>query len=106
MDIGIYMSRETLREKLEHRREKNPEVTWNLRTFPSGMGKDPQGDRLFIGSNGAWRGYFRLKDEALFNPHDPAAPYSLLFDTTTWTPMTPQQCKSFRGWTYKVPKIE
>jgi hypothetical protein len=106
MDIGIYVSFETLKQKLEHREENNTEVTWNLRNFPSGLGKDPNGDRLFVASKSAWRGYFALKDEALFNPRDTAAPFSLIFDTTTWTKIKPVSCKAFRGWTYKVPKID
>ena len=79
MDIGIYMSEKSLQHKLEFRNMKNPEVTWNMRSCPTGMDKDPQ-NRLFVASKGAWKGYFVLKKEILFNYRDRVVPFSLLFD--------------------------
>lgn len=102
MDIGVWMGAETLAEKLKAREEENTEQAWNLSRWPAGF---TQGGphRLFVASKGAWCGYFTLSDEALFNPNDPSVPYTLLFDTRTWTPIPPVPAKRFRGFTYKIP---
>jgi hypothetical protein len=105
MDIGVWMSAKVLSHKLAARAETNPEQTWSLNRWPKGMSEE-QSNRLFVASGGYWRGYFKLSDEALFNPRDAKVPYTLLFDTRTWTPITPSPAKRFRGFTYKVPSVE
>ena len=104
MDIGVWMSRDTLEDKLALRGDKNPEGAWNLTRWPSGFVEGEE-NRLFVASEGAWRGYFQLADGALVNRADPTAGFSLLFDTRTWTPMPPQPRTRFRGFTYKVPAV-
>ena len=96
------MGRETLAEKLSLRRDKNPEAAWNLRRWPSGFVEGEE-NRLFVASEGAWRGYFKLADQVLWNRDDIDVPYTLLFDTRTWTPIPAQPAVRFRGFTYKVP---
>ena len=102
MDIGVWMGRDTLAEKLSLRRDKNPEAAWNLRRWPSGFVEGEE-NRLFVASEGAWRGYFKLADQVLWNREDVAVPYTLLFDTRTWTPIPARPAGRFRGFTYKVP---
>jgi len=105
MDLGVWMRPEVLQDKLETREEKNPEQAWNLARWPKGL-SEPGPHRLFVASKGAWRGFFRLSGEALYNPEDPRTPYALLFDTRTWTPIRPIPVSRFRGFTYKVPPSE
>ncbi len=104
MDVGIWMSERTLAHKLRTRTEKNPEQTWSLSRWPKGMSEKGE-HRLFVASGGHWRGYFKLSDEALFNPRDTKVPYTLLFDTRTWTTIPKIPVHRFRGFTYKVPAI-
>ena len=47
MDIGVWMSKQTLAHKLEARHEKNPEQAWNLANWPKGFGEQ-QENRLFV----------------------------------------------------------
>lgn len=103
MDIGVWMSPETLREKLALRGDRNPEATWSLSRWPSGW-REGEGLRLFVASKGAWRGCFEVA-EALVNRADPAAAYTLLLDTRTWTPIPPVPARRFRGFTYEVPAL-
>jgi hypothetical protein len=107
MDIGVWMTGPVLEHKLEARDERNPEQAWNIARWPSGLSTEgPEENRLFIASEGAWRGYFVLAGEALYNPKDPRTPFTLLFDTRTWTPIHPPvPLTRFRGFTYKVPKL-
>ena len=104
MDIGVWMSRETLEDKLALRRDRNPEGAWNLWRWPSGF-VEGQENRLFVASQGAWRGYFELAEGALVNRNDPTAGFTLLFDTRTWRPIPPVPVARFRGFTYKVPAL-
>lgn len=97
MDIGVYMSAEVLEHKLEAQSEGNTEEAWNVRRVPKGLGQSGQADRLFVACDGAWRGYFILSPEALWSPEDKRAPWTLLFDTKTWTPIRPMSVKRFRG---------
>ena len=79
MDVGVWMRPEVLAHKLEARDEDNHEQVWNLSRWPtrlSGEGKH----RLFVASEGAWRGYFTLSLEALYSPNDASAAYALLFE--------------------------
>lgn len=105
MDIGVWMARPTLEEKLALRTSRNPEGTWNLRNWPSGFSEGGR-NRLFVASDGAWIGYFKVSGEALYNPRDSSAPYTLLFDTRTWTRIEQRPAQSFRGFTYDVPRLE
>jgi len=63
-----------------------------------GNGEGP--DRLFFAAEGYWRGYFILAPDILWNPEDEDKPYSLIFDTATWTQIAPIQVKKFRGFRY------
>ena len=102
MDIGIWMAAGTLAHKLEAQHDKNQEETWNLTRWPSRL-SDYDENRLFVASGGFWRGYFILSRDALFNPRDKKVPFTLLFDTRTWTPLPKTPASRFRGFTYKVP---
>lgn len=102
MDIGVWMRAEVLEHKLQARNEANPEQAWNLARWPSQLSEE--GDhRLFVAVKGSWKGFFILSRDALYHPDDMRTPYSLLFDTRTWTPIQPVPVKHFRGFTYKVP---
>ena len=103
MDIGVRMSKQTLAHKLEARHEKNPEQAWNLSKWPTQF-SEPGENRLFVAVEGIWRGYFKLSKDALYNPND-TTPYTLLFDTRTWTTIPPVSVKRFRGFTYKTPTL-
>lgn len=103
MDVGVWMRAEVFEEKLRARDEGKSEQVWNLSRWPRGFSQEGE-NRLFVAVKGAWRGYFTLSHEALYNPRDSTA-YSLLFDTRTWTPIPPVAVKCFRGFTYKVPQL-
>ncbi len=105
MDIGVWMRAEVLADKLDARSETNSEQAWNLARWPTAL-SEPGDHRLFVAVNGAWRGYFKIAGDALYNPDDARTPYTLLFDTTTWTPMTPVAVHRFRGFTYDVPRLD
>ncbi|MBA7698305.1 hypothetical protein ES703_106982 [subsurface metagenome] len=102
MDIGVWMSTEVLADKLQARQEDNAEQAWNLSRWPTGFTQEDE-NRLFVAAKGAWRGYFTLSREALFSPNDQSVPFTLLFDTRTWTPIRSMPAKRFRGFTYNVP---
>ena len=103
MDIGVWMQPDVLAHKLEAQDERNTEEAWNLGRWPTSLSE--QGEhRLFVACNGTWRGYFKLSRDALYNPDDARTPYTILFDTRTWTEITPMPVKRFRGFTYKVPE--
>jgi hypothetical protein len=104
MDIGVWMSAEVLADKLQARQEDNTEQAWNLSRWPTRFTEEAE-HRLFVASKGAWRGYFTLSREALFNPNDRSVPFTLLFDTRTWTPIGSVPAKHFRGFTYNVPIV-
>jgi hypothetical protein len=99
------MSPDVLEDKLEARDGQKPEQAWNLARWPTGMTAEAGSNRLFIASGSFWRGYFKLSSEALYNPEDERTPYTLLFDTRTWTPIPKVPVKRFRGFTYKVPAV-
>lgn len=98
------MRAEVLAHKLEARAEANPEQAWNLARWPSRL-SEPGPHRLFVASRGIWQGYFRLSSEALYCPDDPRTPFTLLFDTRSWTRIPPVPVKRFRGFTYQVPEL-
>jgi hypothetical protein len=99
MDVGVWMRAEVLAHKLEAREEPNPEQAWNLSRWPVRLSAQEQ-HRLFVASDGAWRGYFTLNAEGLYSPNDVSAAFTLLFDTRSWTPIAPVPVKHFRGFTY------
>lgn len=105
MDIGVWMATTTLEHKLEAREENNTEQAWNLSQWPLGLSEEGP-HRLFVASSGIWRGYFMLAREALYSPDIVGTPFTLLFDTRSWTeiPRT-VSAKRFRGFTYRVPRI-
>ena len=65
----------------------------------------PGQHHLFVASNGAWKGYFTLCDDALYTAEDPRAPFTRLFDARTWMPIAPLPVTHFRGFTYRVPGV-
>jgi hypothetical protein len=103
-DIGIWMSAAVLQHKLEARSERNPEQAWNLARWPAALSQ-PGEHRLFVAGAGRWRGYFLLSSDALYNPSDTRTPFTLLFDTRTWTPIAQLPARRFRGFTYDVPPL-
>ena len=105
MDIGIWMRREVLEHKLHAQQEANPEQAWNLSRWPNRLSVKAE-HRLFVAVDSAWRGYFILSSDALYNPNDARTPFSLLFDTRTWKPIEPVPVKNFRGFTYNVPQTQ
>lgn len=114
-DIGVWMRPEVLAHKLQSRRadkrlrkesgarSQNLQA-WNLGRWPTRL-SEPGGHRLFVASNGAWRGYFRLCNDALYCADDPRAPFTLLFDACSWTRIEPLPVTRFRSFTYRVPDI-
>jgi hypothetical protein len=105
VEIGVYWAPAVLEHKLERRHQPGPvEEVWNCRRLPTGLGRSQHGDRLLIASAKRWVGFVLLSPEVLYTPNDPACPYALIFDVTTWAsiPIT-IPCKPFRGWTYKIP---
>lgn len=100
MDIGVRMSPEILEDKLDHAEDgKNREATWNTKRLPKLL-TPGWTNRLFVSSRGAWRGYFPLSGEVMWNPDDSAAPYALIFDTRGWKSIAPAPAPRFRGWRY------
>lgn len=105
MDIGVWMAASTLAHKLEAREERNTEQAWNLSRWPKGLSERAE-HRLFVASGGVWRGYFKLSGDALYSPDDVGTPFTLLFDTRTWTEIAAVRAvRRFRGFTYKVPLL-
>ena len=103
-DIGVWMRSEVLAHKRAARHGSSPIEAWNMGRWPTRLSQ-PGPHRLFVASNGAWRGYFRLCDDALYSAEDPRAPFTLLFDARTWTPIAPLPIEHFRGFTYRVPAV-
>ena len=103
-DIGVWMRPEVLAHKLAARHGTKSIEAWNMGRWPTRLSQPGQ-HRLFVASNGAWRGYFRLCDDALYSADDPRAPFTLLFDARTWTSIDPLPVEPFRGFTYRVPGV-
>ena len=103
-DIGVWMRPEVLAHKLAARHGPRPIEAWNMGRWPTRLSQAGQ-HHLFVASNGAWRGYFTLCDDALYTAEDPRAPFTLLFDARTWTPIDPLPVEHFRGFTYRVPGV-
>ncbi len=100
MDLAVVMHQEVLADKLEAGRVRGRAVaTWNTRRLPTRL-TPGWTNRLFVASQGRWRGYFTLSGEVFWNPKDDAAPYALIFDPRRWTPIAVGPSPSFRGWRY------
>ena len=100
MDLAVVMPQDVLADKLEDGRGRGRAVaTWNTRRLPTRL-TPGWTNRLFVASQGRWRGYFPLSGDIFWNPKDEAAPYALIVDPRRWTPITAATCPSFRGWRY------
>jgi hypothetical protein len=100
MNLAIVMPGEVLQDKLEEGRgRRRAMATWNTRRLPTRL-TPGWTNRLFVASQGRWRGYFPLSGDVLWNPKDDAAPYALIFDPRRWTPIAAAPSPSFRGWRY------
>ncbi len=107
MNLGVWMSRGVL----AHKRDANEQATqaWNLKALPDELSRSPEPHRLFVAVNRQWRGYFVLQPWVHHNPVDPAAPWTLVFDATTWTAIPPQPAPPPNrqlGYTLDVPHPE
>jgi hypothetical protein len=91
-----------LEGKLSHAAEKNAKATWETSRPPRGL-KQGETNRLFVASGGFWRGCFTLADDVLYNLADEQAPFSFVFDTRTWTPISVVPVKRFRGMIGAIP---
>ena len=100
MDLAVVMHQAVLADKLEDGRGRGRAVaTWNTRRLPTRL-TPGWTNRLFVASQGRWRGYFPLSGDIDWNPKDEAAPYALIVDPRRWTPIAAAPCPSFRGWRY------
>jgi len=104
VNLGVWMSRGVL----AHKRDASEQATqaWNLKTLPDELSRAPEPHRLFVAVNRQWRGYFVLQPWVHHNPQDPAAPWTLVFEATTWTTIPPQSApppNRQRGYTLDVP---
>jgi hypothetical protein len=100
MDLAVVMRQDVLADKLEDGRVHGRVVaTWNTRRLPTRL-TPGWTNRLFVASQGRWRGYFPLSGDVFWNPQDEAAPYALIVDPRRWTPIATVPCPSFRGWRY------
>ena len=100
MDLAVVMPQAVLADKLEDGRVRGQAVaTWNTRRLPTRL-TPGWTNRLFVASQGRWRGYFPLSGDIFWNPKDAAAPYALIVDPRRWTPIAAAPCPSFRGWRY------
>ena len=99
MDLGIVMRGEVLHDKRADGRAGCRLATWNTRRVPTRLTAGWT-NRLLVACAGAWRGYFPLAGDVLWNPQDAAAPYALIFDPRRWTPITAVPSPPFRGWRY------
>jgi hypothetical protein len=75
-----------------------------LRNWPAGYAEGEE-NRVFIASEGKWIGYFKMAPYMIWNRFDAAVPYTLVFDTRTWTPIPHVPVHRFRGFTYSVPTV-
>ena len=105
MVIGVCMSAKVLADKLQARKDDNPEQAWNLSRWPTRFTEEGE-NHLYVAVDGVWRGYFTLSREALYNPNDQSVPFTLLFDTRSWVPIRPVPAKRFRGFTYNAPGVK
>ena len=94
---------------LAHKRDSSEQATqaWNLKALPDEFSRSSEPPRLFVAVDRPWRGYFVLQPWVHHNAHDPAAPWTLVFDANTWTAIHPQPApppdRQF-GYTLDVPQ--
>lgn len=94
------MRPEVLADKIEDGRLHGRKVaTWNTRRLPKRL-TPGWSNRLYVASQGKWRGYFPLCGDILWNPADETVPYALIFDPRHWAAIAPLPAASFRGWRY------
>ena len=106
MNLGVWMSRGVL----AHKRDTSEQATqaWNLKALPDELSRAPEPHRLFVAVNRQWCGYFVLQPWVHHNPQDPAAPWTLVFDSTTWTAIPPQPAPPPNrqlGYTLDIPDL-
>lgn len=100
MILAVVMRGEVLLDKIEDGSVRGRKVaTWNTRLLPKRL-TPGWTNRLFVASQGKWRGHFPLSGDLLWNPDDETAPYALIFDPRRWTPIASLPAPSFRGWRY------
>jgi len=95
---------------LAHKRDASEQATqaWNLKALPDEFSRSPEPHRLFVAVDRQWRGYFVLQPWVHRNPHDPAAPWTLVFNANTWTAIPPQPAPPrdrTLGYTLVVPDV-
>jgi hypothetical protein len=95
---------------LAHKRDSDSPASqaWNLKALPDEFSRSPEPHRLFVAVNRQWRGYFLLQPWVHHNPGDPAAPWTLVFEANTWTPIPPQPApppNRHLGYTLDVPRL-
>lgn len=105
MDLGVWMSRGVLAHK---RGEEDSPQAWNLKSLPDELSQPPEPHRLFIATEGFWRGYFVLEPYVSCNFADTVRPWTLLFDPASWTEISrepaPPRDRKF-GYTLEVPAL-
>jgi hypothetical protein len=105
MDIGVWMSKETL----AHKREGDVAAqVWNLPHLPDGFMSDELG-RLFVAVDGHWRGFFQLVTGTTHNPAERDCPCTVVFDPASWTPVLPERAPHEAkrlGYTLVVPSVD
>ena len=78
MDLGVWMSRGVLAHK---RGDEESLQAWNLKSLPDELSAPPEPHRLFIATEGFWRGYFVLEPYVSCN----------FADTVRWVAQTLKQ---------------
>ena len=104
MNLGVWMSRGVL----AHKRDAGEQAmqAWNLKALPDEFSRSSEPHRLFVAVDRQWRGYFVLQPWVHHNAHDPAAPWTLVFDANSWTAIQPRPApprNRDRGYTLDVP---
>jgi hypothetical protein len=100
--VGVWMSRGVWAHKCDASARRQ---TWNLRAWPESAGVPRGPGRLYVAIRRHWRGYFRVEAFS-WHPADHAAPYTLVFDPRSWTPIPPVPSPSrdrALGYTLDVP---
>ena len=75
MNLGVWMSRGVL----AHKRGDESLQAWNLKSLPDELSQPPEPHRLFIATEGFWRGYFVLEPYVSCNFADTVRPWTMLF---------------------------
>ena len=106
MDIGVWMTRDVL----EHKQDTASGHTqvWNVGMLPDECSRGAAPMRLFVAISGYWRGYFVLEPNVLCDLSDHRRPYTLIFDPTSWTEITPVRAVNrdrSAGYTLDVPTV-